>query len=208
MSERVPSDCAQVSRNGRPIVVGIGGTMRAGSSTEQALASALASAERAGAETLLLNASALQLPLYEPNISLSPQSVRLIAAVRRADGLIIATPGYHGGPSGLVKNALDYLEELRNDSRPYLDGRAVGCIVCASGWQATTTTLVTLRSIVHALRGWPTPLGVAINSLKSVVRESADSDSPIQAQLDLLGRQVTEFAFMQMGRQPSQGAEE
>ena len=72
--------------------------------------------------------------------------------------------GVHGGPSGLIKNALDHLEELRDDERPYLDGRAIGCIVCAAGWQATATTLASLRSTVHALRGWPTPLGVTINS--------------------------------------------
>jgi FMN reductase len=44
--------------------------------------------------------------------------------VRAADVLVIATRGYHSGISGLVKNALDTLEELRDDERPYLDGRA------------------------------------------------------------------------------------
>jgi FMN reductase len=99
---------------------------------------------------------------------------------------LISTPGYHGGISGLIKNALDYVEELRDDDRPYFDGRAVGCIVCADGWQTTTTTLVSLRSVVHALRGWPTPLGVAINS--------ADTDGDPSEQLELIGRQVVEFA--------------
>ena len=43
-----------------------------------------------------------------------------------SDGLIIATPSYHGGVSGMIKNALDYIEALRDDARPYLHGRAVG----------------------------------------------------------------------------------
>jgi NAD(P)H-dependent FMN reductase len=38
-----------------------------------------------------------------------PAALRLLSALRRADGLIIATPTYHGGVSGLLKNALDYL---------------------------------------------------------------------------------------------------
>jgi hypothetical protein len=46
-----------------------------------------------------------------------------------------------GGISGLVKNALDYVEDLRDHELPYLDGRAVGCIGCAYRRQATTTTL-------------------------------------------------------------------
>ena len=59
-----------------------------------------------------------------------------------------------------MKNAIDLLEDLRGDSRVYLDGRAVGCIVTAAGWQGCNTTLGAMRGIVHALRGWPTPLGV------------------------------------------------
>lgn len=108
---------------------------------------------------------------------------------------VISSPAYHGGLSGLVKNALDYVEDLRDDPRPYLEGRAVGLVVCAAGWQATATTLVALRSIVHALRGWPTPLGVALNSAEPLFNPSgAVVDSTVAGQLDLVGRQVVEFA--------------
>jgi 3,4-dihydroxy 2-butanone 4-phosphate synthase/GTP cyclohydrolase II len=109
------------------------------------------------------------------------------------DGLIISTPGFHGGPSGLIKNAIDYVEELREDPRAYLDGRAVGCIVCAAGWQATTTTLVAIRSTIHALRGWPTPLGVAINSSRGT-DSAPDPVTAAAQQLALLAQQVVDFA--------------
>jgi FMN reductase len=68
----------------------------------------------------------------------------------------------------VLENALDYVEDLREDERPYFDGRAIGCIVCANGWQATMTTLVGMRLTVHARRGWPTPLGVVINAAEPV----------------------------------------
>ena len=55
-------------------------------------------------------------------------------------GVVIATPSYHGGISGLVKNAIDFVEDMRDDERPYLDGRAVGCIVVADGPQAIGAT--------------------------------------------------------------------
>jgi FMN reductase len=87
----------------------------------------------------------------------------MIEAVRLADAVLIGSPGYHGSLSGLVKNALDYLEALRDDIRPYLSGRSVGLMVTAYGWQAAVTTLTALRQIVHALRAWPTPLGIAVN---------------------------------------------
>jgi FMN reductase len=137
------------------------------------------------------------LPHYAPE---DPQrtdaQLELIEAVRQADALIIATPGYHGGVSGLVKNALDTLEELRADERPYLDGRAVGCIVTAYGWQAAGSVLTSLRSIVHALRGWPTPFGAGINTLETRF-ESVDScsDPKVVEQLATVGQQAAQFAL-------------
>ncbi|PYB78954.1 NADPH-dependent FMN reductase [Pseudomonas sp. LB-090624] len=149
-----------------PLIIGIGGTTRPNSSTEKALACSLRAAALRGARTKLFGGRELAaLPPFNPEISeRTAEQKAFIEAVRQADGIIIATPGYHGGVSGLVKNALDLLEDLRCDARVYFDGRAVGCIVTAAGWQGCNTTLGALRSIVHAMRGWPTPLGVTLNT--------------------------------------------
>jgi FMN reductase len=180
------------------LVLGLGGSTRPGSTTEAALRVSLASAEAEGAETLTLGASDLLLPLYSPGSpERAPGAVRLVEEVRRADGLIIASPGYHGALSGMVKNALDYLEDLSGDERPYLDGRAVGCIAAARGWQASVSTLGSLRTVVHALRGWPTPMGAALNTVQ--VLFDADGvciDPSARFQLELVGRQVVGFARM------------
>jgi FMN reductase len=177
-------------------VLGIGGTLRPGSSSEQALRSALAGAAARGATTEILTARDLNFPMYDPgNGPLEAGTRRFLDAVRRADGIVIATPGYHGGISGLLKNALDYLQELAGDQSPYLDGRAVGCLVTAAGWQAGGTTLTSLRAIVHSLRGWPTPLGVAINSSdKPFGPDGTVTDPKLGGQLESLGRQVVDFA--------------
>ena len=97
--------------------------------------------------------------------------------------------------SGLFKNAMDYLEDLREDERPYLHNRAVGCISTAYGWQAAVATLQQLRQITHALRGWPTPMGGAINSLNSTFDPDGEcSDESTTASLEMLGLQVVDFA--------------
>lgn len=177
-------------------IVGIGGTTRPGSSSERALAVALDAAAAAGAQTVLLGAADLDLPMYAPGVTgRDARASRLVSALAESDGVVLASPGYHGVLSGLVKNALDYVEDLRDDPRPYLEGRAVGCIACAYGWQATGSTLASLRSVVHALRGWPTPFGAAVNS--SVSPFAADgpiADPAVEEQLRLVGRQVVEFA--------------
>ena len=185
-----------------PLIVGIGGAARAGSTTERALKAALASAEQLGARTQLFGGDFLaSLPLYVPEDPIrTPEEQALVAAVRAADGLILASPAYHGGISGVVKNAIDLIEDTAKDERVYLDGRAVGLIVSAYGWQATGTTLTSMRSIVHALRGWPTPLGVTINATGGVFSPDGSITEPaLASSLSLLARQVVQFARWQKG---------
>jgi FMN reductase len=191
------TDTIQTRGQTKPLVVGIGGTTRAASSTERALRIALQAAEQAGARTFVFDGPFLsRLPHYAPdNDERNEEQRQLVEMVRKADGLIVASPGYHGGVSGLVKNALDLLEDLRGDDRCYLDGRAVGCIVNASGWQACVSTLAALRSIVHALRGWPTPLGATLNTTEKVFDAAgACADEKAAVQLATVGRHVVEFA--------------
>jgi len=120
-----------------------------------------------------------------------------VAQLARADGIILGSPGYHGSLSGFVKNALDYVEDLRADSRPYFSGRAVGCIATAGGWPGAVNTLSALRDIVHSLRGWPTPLGVAINTSEPVFDNSGVCTVPKIAQtLDAIAEEVLSFVRM------------
>lgn len=175
-----------------PYVLGIGGTTRAGSSSERILRAALAKVEALGTATRCIAGPDLVLPIYDSaDAGRSHAALDLVNAMRGSAGIVIASPGYHGTVSGLIKNALDYAEDLSKDPRPYFEGRPVGCIACAYGWQATGSTLTTLRTIAHALRGWPTPLGVAVNSL------TLSSDPPelpveIDACLDILAGHMVE----------------
>jgi len=180
----------------QPFIVGIGGTIRANSSTERALRMALKVAEDMGARTLLLSGAEIDLPNFSPERrDAIPAAEHLVKVMREADGVIIGSPGYHGGVSGLVKNALDYLEEMNKDMRPYLDGRAVGCVATGAGWQGAAATLTALRTIVHALRGWPTPVGVAINSAEPVSEPNEFGFSARTGeQIALMARQVVNFS--------------
>ena len=187
----------------KPLIIGIGGTIRSNSSTEKALKVALAAVEAGGGETRLLGGEFLaSLPIYNPQPGgPTPEQKVLTDAVRGADGFIVASPGYHGSISGVVKNALDTLEGLRDDARPYFTGRAVGCVITAEGWQAAGTTLTTLRSIIHALRGWPTPFGAALNANSgSFDAEGACVDPKDAWQLATVGEQVLEFALLKAAR--------
>ena len=180
-----------------PVIVGIGGTMTSNSSSERLMRHVLAQCKAAGAETSCFDGNALDLPMYGYGTPRTDKAVALIDGLRRADAVVISSPGYHGTVSGLIKNALDYVEDMAKDTRPYFEGRAVGLITVAAGWQATGTTLATLRSIVHALRGWPTPMAVTVNSVQPVFAEDGSvSDTTLIKQLDILAEQMVSFTRM------------
>ncbi|HEY5070977.1 MAG TPA: NAD(P)H-dependent oxidoreductase [Caulobacteraceae bacterium] len=180
-----------------PFIVGVGGTVRPGSTSETALIRSLACAQAAGARTEIFGGEFMaSLPIYNPH---EPgrhlERDRFLKAVSLADGVIVATPGYHGSISGLVKNTLDSLEGLNADPRPYFDGRAVGCIVAASGAQACGSALNALRSIIHAMRGWPTPFGATLNTGTGLFAEDGAFLDPKDAwQVETVAAQVVAFA--------------
>lgn len=186
-------------------IVAIGGTVNPGSTTEQALRLAIRPAVDAGADVSVFGGDYLaSLAHYRGTGYTAASGSELVEAVRRADGVIISAPGYHGTISGLVKNALDHLEDLARDARPYLDGRAVGLITTAHGDQASVGTLLTLRTIVHSLRGWPTPLGATIRTYEGLFDAEGEClDERSRDQIELVGRQVLigARALSQGGRQ-------
>lgn len=178
-----------------PLIVGIGGGGSPSSSSEVALGMALAEAQARGAQTRLFGGQfLLELPHYPaPGSAASPQAVEMISAIRACDGLVLSSPGYHGTISGLIKNAIDFIEETGRDERPYLTDLPVGLMAIAGGHQAAMSTLITLRTVVHALRGWPTPFGAAIGT-PSLFKDGICTDETVCDQIRLVGAQVARFA--------------
>ena len=174
------------------LIVGIGGTTRSGSGTERALALACESAVAEGDELKLFDGDYMcSLPFYQGPGWTRDSARDMVDAIRECDGLVIASPGYHGTVSGVLKNALDYIEELAGDERAYLHDRPVGLIVTAYGHQAATSAMITLRTIVHSLRGWPTPFGAAIKiDVDTFGQDGRCHDSEVCEQLALVGRQL------------------
>lgn len=179
-----------------PLIVGLGGTTRPNSSTEKIIRLVLRAAQEAGAMVHQFTGPELNLPLYAPESAVRcEQAQAMIQVLRRANGLVLGSPGYHGGISGLVKNALDYVEDMSGDTRIYLDGMAVGCIGTGAGWQGANATLAALRAVTHSLRGWPTPLGIAVNTSDPLFNaEGTCLSDGLQGQATMMASQILAFA--------------
>jgi FMN reductase len=62
------------------------------------------------------------------------------------------------------------------------------------------STLASLRSIVHALRGWPTPFAATINSRERPFGgDGQPADPAVLESCALVARQVIEFATLKRG---------
>src|SRR3712207_5841389 len=154
-----------IFRDGPLRVVGIGGTLREGSTCLGALRRALEAAGEAGAEIRLVDLRELDLPMYEPSRPLAdygPEDERFVEEVRDADALILSTAAYHGTLAGVTKNALDFTQFLARDERPYLEGRVVCLISTSGGERAAANTTDAMVHVVHALRGVVAPSMVTI----------------------------------------------
>jgi FMN reductase len=179
-------------------VVGIGGTLREGSTGLSALKEALRAAKEAGATTELLDLRELDLPIYEPGKSLEEYGEnveKLVEAMRGADALLWSTAAYHGTLAGLTKNALDFAQYLARDERPYLEDRVVGLIATAGGGMAAVNAINTMVNVIHALRGVAAPLSVPVTqSWKAFDEEGNVRDEGVARRLESLGGLVVEMA--------------
>jgi FMN reductase len=178
----------------RPFIVGIGGTLRLNSSSECALKISPRAAEYHGAETLLITGRELSLPMYEPGAGHTVGVERTVDAFRGCDGVIVTSPAYTAQSQvcsrthWTMPRSCGRMHEPTSTAWP-----SAVFLVQAAGRRADT--LAALRAIVHALRGWPTPLGVALNTSTKLFDENGNCvDSTMMSQLETVGQQVVEFA--------------
>jgi FMN reductase len=178
-------------------IVGLGGSLRAGSTTLALLRYALRAAEAHGATTELLDLNELPLPLYEPDDPIrTPAVERLLAAARRGDGFIFATAVYHNALTGAMKNALDYLELLNRDEPAYLTGRPAG-LLAGGGGGNPILGINTLEYSMRALRAlvvWPM---VAVPRVRrSLAEDGRPTDPQLAERVETLAGEVVRYAAL------------
>jgi len=154
-------------------VVAVSGSMRDGSYTKAALHYALDAAETAGVETDLIDLSAVDLPLYDPDVDTEDagDAEELMARMRAADGVILGSPVYHGSYSAAFRSFHDYcsFDEYENT--------VVGLLVAAGGG-TIAGTLGDMRSTVRGVHGWTLPLEVGLRGARNAFEERDREPEP------------------------------
>ncbi|BAY49716.1 NADPH-dependent FMN reductase [Scytonema sp. HK-05] len=141
-------------------IVGIAGSLRPESYTQKALLIAAQRVEALGADVEILDLRQMQLPFCngENEYPDYPDVQRLRHVVSSADGLILATPEYHGGVSGVLKNALDLM------SFDQLSDKVTG-LISVLGGQPNSNALNDLRVIMRWVHAWVIPEQIGIGQV-------------------------------------------
>ena len=181
--------------NNQPIyVVAICGSLRAGSSTQAALQIALSGAKDAGAEVELLQLSAYDL-VFQGSVAneddYPPGVFKLRDKVKRAHGILLGSPEYHGSFSGVLKSALDLM------SFDEFENKAVGLIGVSGGRMGAANALSMLRTVGTALHAWVVPKDASIPNASTAFDADGNLRDPeLAARVKAVGEQVTEFAAL------------
>lgn len=138
-------------------IVGISGSLRSDSYSQMALSLAAQRVEALGASVEVLDLRTMQLPFCngENDYPSYPDVERLRNTVKQADGLILVTPEYHGGVSGVLKNALDLMDFEQ------FDGKVTG-LISVLGGQPNSNALNELRLIMRWVHAWVIPEQIAV----------------------------------------------
>ncbi len=139
-------------------VTGVCGSMTADGTTKKALSVALKGAAEFDAETTLLELREFDLVFYGsvPEDEYPPDVLRLRQAIKNSQGIILATPEYHGSLTGALKNMLDL---MRIED---FETKIVGLVGVAGGHIGAINSLNTMKTICRNLHCWILPQEVSI----------------------------------------------
>ena len=158
-------------------IVCLGGSMEKSSSTLAVLNYAAVNLKKLGANVHVTDIRSLALPIFSYSALKNVKNrnfLRFTAKIKEADGFLFASPEYHGTVSSAFKNTIDYLEILAADNPPYLSLKPVGCIALGGAENAGYSTLNTMISIVHNLRGVVAPNSLAIGYGSTLINKKGD----------------------------------
>lgn len=175
-------------------IVGISGSLRSGSYTTMAVAVALEGAAAAGCPTKLIDLRDYKLVFCdgEDDGSRMPADVfRLRKEVQQAQGIILGTPEYHGGYSGVLKNTLDLM------GFDEFEGKMLGLVGVSGGAMGACGALESLRGIGRALHAWVVPEQASIPRAWQEFDDDGKLKNPqLEERLRKVGHQVARFACL------------
>lgn len=165
-------------------ILGVGSSLRNGSSSTAFLQIALDLVKKEGVEVRMLDLRQNKLPLYDPNENRSSLEFQKVEEnVKWADAFILATPDYHGSMSGAMKNFLDYFwSDFAGKTFAY---------ICASH-EKGLTVMDQMRTAIRQCYGWSIPYGISVNG-QNDLENGKIKNHELKLRLEMLARDLVVY---------------
>lgn len=180
-----------------PALLALAGSLRRDSFNKALVRRAAEAAEAVGARVTVLELSDLDLPLM--NEDLEPDAVpagatRLKAAMRAADGFLLASPEYNASVSSPLKNAIDWASRPAEGepSRVAFAGKVAAVMAATPSGLGGVRGLDHLRAILTNLQTVVLPQQVTVSAAHEKIRDGV-IEPAVAAKVDVLARALVTF---------------
>jgi chromate reductase len=133
-------------------------------------------ATRDGVDARFIDLSDFEMPMYnfdfEEAVGPPRAAVELHDLIKSAQSVVLVSPEYNGGPTPVLKNAIDWVSRVTK--RP-LEGKRVGLVSATPGAGGGVTGLAGLRLILTSMRADLPPHDLAVGNGRAKL-EALDAD--------------------------------
>jgi azobenzene reductase len=159
-------------------IVIIAGSNRRGSTSTKMSRFVSARLQARGHTIQLWDLYTQPLPFYDPDQEARPEpATQLAGLVAEADAIVLATPEYHGSVSGVLKNALDYLDG------DHFSGKMVLGISSAGG-SVGVSSLQHLQVIIRNVHGINCPEWISLGGDQRRFDENGEPVPAVKARVE------------------------
>jgi NAD(P)H-dependent FMN reductase len=186
-------------------ILAISASLHPASVSRAALVALGAEVTKRGASYQLVDLASEEwsLPLFDPRRKSSPPAYEKIKALMLdSHAVVLASPDYHGGASGVMKNCLDYFWGE-------FAGRLFG-YVCASH-EKGLTVMEQMRTSVRQCYGWSLPYGLSLSESDLNTERSEITNSKVSSRVQLMAHDLCTYGplltarFAEDKSKPGQG---
>lgn len=173
--------------NGRINIVIIGGSVRPGNFTMQAVALLADEFKQLGVNLTVIDPAhtTLAAPGTGPG---DAGTAALRDAVKQATGVVLATPEYHGSPSSIIKLAIENL-----GFPSLLAGKPVALLGVAAGAIGAIKSLEMLRSISSHIGALVLPGPVSVAGVQQLFQNGVCTDAATEKRIRALAHTLLDY---------------
>lgn len=152
-----------------PTIVVFAGSAREDSFNKKLARQAALFAEQAGAKAEFIDLRDIPMPLFDQDLEERdgehPNATTFKAALKKADGIIIASPEHNSTYSALLKNVIDWASRKRDGEKPLecFSGKTAAIMSASPGGLGGLRGLTNLRALLASIGMIVMPNQIAIS---------------------------------------------